>query len=76
MFVESCIFDLRSKATRSEQMLKNTALYSIHAKNHIYDWKHVPVIGLAQFLLGSNHMEFDKGNNPFKIVFDSKFMWP
>ena len=25
------------------------------------------VIGLAQFLLGSNHMEFEKDKNPFKL---------
>ena len=37
MFVESCIFDLRARATRSEQMLNNTAFYSIYAKNRIYD---------------------------------------
>ena len=36
--------------------------------------KHVPVICLAQFLLGSKHMEFDKDNNPFKNEFDSKFI--
>ena len=32
MFVEACIFDLRSRATRSEQMLNNTAFYIIYAK--------------------------------------------
>ena len=57
MFVESCMFNARSRATRSEHMLKNTAFYSIYAKNMIYDEN--TVIGLAQFLLGSNHMEFE-----------------
>ena len=28
---------LRSRATRSEHMLKNTAFYSISANNNIYD---------------------------------------
>ena len=37
MFVESCIFDVRSRATRSEQMLNNTAFYSMYANNKIYD---------------------------------------
>ena len=65
MFVESCIFDLRSRATQSEQMLNNTVQHGV-----------VQHVCLAQFLLVSNHMEFDKDKNPFKIEFDSKFIWP
>ena len=42
MFVESCILDLRARATRSEQMLKNTPFYIFYAKKKVYDRKHVP----------------------------------
>ena len=35
--------------------------------------EHVPGVGLAQFLLGSNHMEFDKDNSHLlQLIFEMR----
>ena len=61
MFVESCIFDVRSRAFMQimGSMIENTFLSLAWLSSC-----------LVQTTWGS------KDNNPFKIEFDSKFIWP
>ena len=75
MFVESCILDFRSRATRAEQMLKTlrfTAFMErigsmIESTFLSLDWLSSC---LVQTTWSSIRTIF------FKIEFDSKFIWP
>ena len=65
MFVESCILDLRPRAKRSHQILRTLHFTAFLLR--IRSSRRLSVIGLAQFLLGSLHMESGKGNNLSKL---------
>ena len=75
MCVESCIFDVRSRATRSEQMLK-TLRFAAFMKRipSMIENTFLSLAWLSSCLVQTTWSS--KDNNPFKIEFDSKFIWP
>ena len=72
------ILDFRSRATRTEQMQKNTALLFLHFTPRIRSMFETASLLLAPSVLAwlKPHGGKDKGNNPLEIENDSSFNWP